>query len=69
MLQTASTTNATQRPDRHRVAVLASDHDPILAIRMCPHLVRAGLAHDAPAASVNAFLTALYFFATQGPYG
>jgi hypothetical protein len=49
MLQTASTTNATQGPDRHRVAVLTSDHDPLLAIRMCPHLVRAALAHDAPA--------------------
>ena len=49
MLQTASTTNATQGPDRHRVAVLTSDHDPLLATRMCPHLMRAALAHDAPA--------------------
>jgi hypothetical protein len=49
MLQTASTTNATQSPDWHRVAVLTSDHDPILAIRMCPHLVRAALAQNAPA--------------------
>jgi hypothetical protein len=49
MFQAACPWNATQRPDRHRIAILAGDDNPILVIGMCPDLVRAALAHHVPA--------------------
>jgi len=48
VLQAACTSNATQRSRGDGVAVFAGDHDPILTIRPCPHLVRSTLAHNIP---------------------
>ena len=49
MVQATRSTNTTQRSYRHGIAVLASDHDPTLVIGVGPDLMRAALAHEAPA--------------------
>jgi hypothetical protein len=49
MLQTACLADATERSNRNRRAVLASDDDSLGPLGMRPHLVQATLAHDLPA--------------------
>ena len=66
MLQTACASNATEGPDWHRVAVLARDDEPLIAIGMRPDLVRTPLADDLPPGVEERRRTSLYFFGING---